>query len=285
MAQAGITVPYSAGTERARTKAPAHAVDCHQHIYDPRFPLDLKAISLAGYATVADYRLLQKRIGTSRNVIVTPSAYRTDNGCLLDALQQFGKNNAKGVAVVDTEVTEAELKRLDAAGVRGIRFFLAPNGVTTVEMVRPLAKRIEPLGWHIQVNATPERVLASMPAWQDVPVPVVFDHMGHAPGVDSELFQEISKLLQADKAWVKVSGAYLDTKTGPPAYADTSAVAKAFIKEAPERMVWGSDWPHPSVKEKPDDAVLFDLLASWVPDERLRNRILVDNPARLYRFA
>jgi D-galactarolactone isomerase len=283
-ARSGASVPYSAGSEPPRLKAPAHAADCHHHIYDPRFPLNLKAASLPGYATVADYRMLQKRIGTTRSVVVSPSPYRVDNRCLLEALHQFGAS-ARGIAVVKTDVTDAELKELDAAGVRGIRFTLARNGPTSVEMVEPLSKRIAAFGWHIQVNTTPEQVLAAMPIWSRVPVPVVFDHLGHAPAVDSELFAQISKLLQQDKAWVKLSGAYLDTKVGPPGYADRSAIAKAYVKEAPERLVWGSDWPHPSVQQKPDDALLFDLLADWVPNETLRSRILVENPARLYNFS
>jgi predicted TIM-barrel fold metal-dependent hydrolase len=283
-ARSAASAPYSAGTERPRLQAPAHAVDCHHHIYDPRFPLNLKAASLPGYATVADYRLLQKRIGTTRNVVVSPSPYRVDNRCLLDALHQFGPS-ARGIAVVNADVADAELKELDAAGVRGIRFTLARNGPTSVEMVEPLSKRIAALGWHIQVNTTPEQILAAMPIWNRLPVPVVFDHLGHAPAVDSELFKQIAKMLQQNKAWVKLSGAYLDTKVGPPGYADASAIAKAYVKEAPERLVWGSDWPHPSVQQKPDDALLFDLLADWIPDSALRTRILVENPARLYNFS
>jgi predicted TIM-barrel fold metal-dependent hydrolase len=283
-AQSGIAVPNSIGTELPRSKAPAHATDCHHHIYDPRFPWIAKAAMLDGPATVADYRLLQKRIGTTRNVIVTPSAYRTDNRCLLDALHQLGPA-ARGVAVVDTKVTNAELKSLDTAGVRSIRFYLQPDGPTSIEMAEPLASRIAAFGWHIQVNALPDQLLATMPVWSRLPVPVVFDHLGRAPGAASPLFQQISKMLQRGQAWLKISGAYLDTKVGPPTYADTSATAKAYIKEAPERLVWGSDWPHPSVKDKPDDALLFDLLASWIPDAALRTRVLVDNPAQLYRFS
>ena len=278
---------WSSGSERPKTKAPARATDCHHHIYDARFPIDAKATLRPGDATVADYRQLQARIGTSRNVIVQPSTYGVDNRLLVEALGQFGAR-ARGVAVVNTDVTDAELKRLHKAGVRGIRFNLAQQGATTVEMIDPLSKRVAALGWHIQINAPAETILAATDLWGRVPCPIVFDHLAHVPepdGVSHPVFALVSRLLQQGKAWVKLSGAYADTKIGPPSYADSSAVAKAYVKQAPERLVWGSDWPHPSERDsKPDDALLFDLLADWAPDIHVRTRILVDNPAKLYGF-
>jgi predicted TIM-barrel fold metal-dependent hydrolase len=157
--------------------------------------------------------------------------------------------------------------------------------MTSVEMVEPLAKRAAALGWHIQINGVADRILAAMPVFSRLPVPLVFDHLAHAPSPKSPLFAAVAKLLQSGKAWVKLSGAYIDTKVGPPTYADTSAVAKAYVKEAPQRLVWGSDWPHPSEKNKPDDALLFDLLTQWAPREQIRTHILVNNPAKLYGFA
>jgi predicted TIM-barrel fold metal-dependent hydrolase len=282
----GVQVPWSSGTEVSQTKAPANATDCHHHIYDSRFPADPKALLRPGNATVADYRLLQKRIGTTRNVVVQPSTYGVDNRCLLAALKQFGLAATRGVAVVNPGVSDAELKQMDAAGVRGIRFNVVQAGATTMDMVEPLSKRIAALGWHIQINASAEQIAASADLWNRVPVQVVFDHLGHVLDARTNpAFGVIGKLLQHNKAWVKLSGAYLDTKVGPPSYADSSAVAKAYIQEAPERLVWGTDWPHPTAKDKPDDALLFDLLAEWAPDKATRTRILVDNPAKLYGFA
>ena len=282
-------VKWSSGTERPKTKAPRLATDCHHHIYDARFPADPKATLRPGDATVADYRALQARIGTSRNVVVQPSTYGIDNRLLVDALHQFGKR-ARGVAVVNADVTDAELKKLNHAGVRGIRFNLAQQGATTVEMVEPLAKRIAPMGWHIQVNAPATTILAAQDIWGRVPCQVVFDHLAHVPepdGIQHPVFGMVSGLLQQRKAWVKLSGAYADTKVGPPSYADSTAVTIAYVKAAPERLVWGSDWPHPTERDdnKPDDALLFDLLATWAPDIKLRTRILVDNPGKLYFFA
>jgi D-galactarolactone isomerase len=281
------TVKWSSGSERPKTKAPPLATDCHHHIYDARFPADPTATLRPGDATVADYRQLQARLGTTRNVIVQPSTYGVDNRLLLEALGQFGAT-ARGVAVVNDTVADAELKRLHDAGVRGIRFNLAQQGATTVEMIDPLAKRVAPLGWHLQINAPAETILAAKDVWARVPCPVVFDHLAHVPepdGIRHPVFGLVSGLLQQGKAWVKLSGAYADTKIGPPSYADSSAVAIAYVKAAPERLVWGSDWPHPTERDtKPDDALLFDLLADWAPDAALRQRILVDNPARLYGF-
>lgn len=284
-----VRVPYSAGTARPTLKAPANACDCHIHFYDDRFPAAASATLRPPNATVEDYRLFQGRIGTSRVVIVTPSTYGTDNRPSLEGAAKIGRN-ARVVAVVDDTVTDAELRRLDGLGVRGIRFNLVQKGATTVEMVEPLARRVHELGWHIQVHALGDQIVAMESLLQGLPAEIVFDHLGRLPqpaGVEHPAFAAILRLVDQGRAWVKVSGAYHDTKAGPP-YADTSAVGKAFVEAAPERMVWGSDWPHPTVKEldkKPDDAVLFDLLAGWAPDERTLHRVLVDNPAKLYGFA
>jgi len=283
----GVQVKWSSGTELPKLKPPANACDCHHHIYESKYPVDPKATLRPGDATVDDYRALQKRIGTTRHVIVQPSTYGTMNAPTLDALVAFGPE-ARAVAVVDTTVTDAELKRMDGLGVRGIRFNLAQVGATTPEMVEPLAKRIHDFGWHIQINANPDKIMEIMPILQKVPTPIVFDHLAHIPepdGVKHPLFGQVLALIDKGKTWVKLSGAYADTKVGPPTYADSTAVAQAYVKAAPERLVWGSDWPHPSEREtKPDDAVLIDLMLVWAPDEAVRNRIFVDNAATLYGF-
>jgi D-galactarolactone isomerase len=279
-------VKWSAGTETPALKAPPNATDCHHHVYDAKYPADPTAVLHPGDAFVEDYRALQKRIGTTRSVIVQPSTYGTDNRCTLDALAALGKKS-RAVAVVNDSVTDAELRRFDGLGVRGIRFNFTQAGATTPEMVEPLAKRIAPMGWHIQVNVPAARLVELMPIFARVPTPVVFDHLAHIPqpdGVQHPLFSQVCALLDRGHAWVKLSGAYGDSKIGPPTYADTSAVARAYVKRAPERLVWGSDWPHPTEREKPDDAVLFDLLKDWAPDERVRHRILVENPQTLYGF-
>jgi D-galactarolactone isomerase len=282
-------VKWSTGTEKPKIKAPANACDCHHHIYGSQYKVDPKSTLRPGDATVDDYRALQKRIGTSRNVIVQPSTYGTMNEPTLDALVAFGPT-ARAVVVVDTTVTDAELKRMHGLGARGIRFNLAQAGATTPEMLEPLGKRINELGWHIQINATAEKIMEVMPILETLPCPIVFDHLAHIPepaGINDPLFGKVRGLIDKGKTWVKLSGAYADTKAGPPTYADSTAVAQAYVKAAPERLVWGSDWPHPSERDpkpKPDDATLIDLMLAWAPDEAVRNRIFVDNAAKLYDF-
>jgi D-galactarolactone isomerase len=155
-------------------------------------------------------------------------------------------------------------------------------------MMEPLAKRIADYGWHIQVNMSREQIVEHADLLRRLPVPVVFDHLGNLKppeGADHPAYGVIRAMLDKGRAWVKLSGAYSNTMIGPPTYADATKVAQAYVKAAPERLVWGSDWPHPSEAEhKPDDAVLFDLLAQWAPDAATRNRILVTNPETLYGF-
>jgi predicted TIM-barrel fold metal-dependent hydrolase len=239
-------------------------------------------------AGVEQYRLLQKRIGTTRAVIVTPSAYATANAVTTDGIAQLGLANTRGVAVVRTEVTDAELKKLADGGIRGIRFTLfdPKTAVTSFEMIEPLAKRANDLGWHVQLHFRGDQIVEKEDLLKRIAAPIVFDHMGRIPqpaGVKHPAFPIICRLIDKGRTWVKLSGVYQDTKVGPPTYADTTEVARAYLKFAPERMVWGSDWPHPTEREhKPNDAVLFDLLTEWAPDEALRKKLLVDNPAVLY---
>jgi D-galactarolactone isomerase len=290
-AQAQQAVPNSTGTEPAKLKAPANAADCHMHIYDPRFAESNPRPGLnPKNATVSDYRLLQKRTGTTRVVVVTPRNYATDNRVTLDALQQLGANG-RGVAVVHPTVTDAELKGLNEGGIRGIRFSLGgANAVVNWDMVEPLAKRVADLGWHLQFNVDGEQIVGNAELFRRLPTPMVFDHMGHPTlpaGVDHASFGIMRRLIDKGRTWIKISGAYSNSTVGPP-YPEATKIAQAFVKAAPERMVWGSDWPHPSEQNKsplPNDAELFDLLATWSPDEATRNRILVTNPEALYGFA
>jgi len=242
-------------------------------------------------AGAEEYRLLQKRIGTTRAVIVTPSAYATANAVTLDGIAQLGPANTRGVAVVRTEVTDAELKKMADGGIRGIRFTLfdPKTAVTSFEMIEPLAERVKDLGWHVQLHFRGDQIVEKEDLLKRISAPIVFDHMGRIPhpaGIKHPAFQIICRLIDKGRTWVKLSGAYQDTKVGPPTYADTIELARAYLKAAPERMVWGSDWPHPTERDhKPNDALLFDLLTEWAPDAALRKQVLVDNPATLYGFA
>jgi predicted TIM-barrel fold metal-dependent hydrolase len=224
-------VKYSSGTEPPKLKAPANACDCHHHIYGVQYKVDPRSTLRPGDATVEDYRALQKRIGTSRNVIVQPSTYGIENAPTLDALVAFGPS-ARAVVVVDTTVTDPELKRMHGLGARGIRFNLAQAGATTSDMIEPLSKRVHDLGWHIQINAPATTIMEIMPILEKVPSPIVFDHLAHIPepeGINHPLFGKVRALIDMGNTWVKLSGAYADTKGGPPTYSDSSAVARAYV--------------------------------------------------------
>ena len=287
-------VPNSTGTEKPKLKAPPNTCDCHMHIYDPAdfafVPNPGETRTPPENAAVTQYRLLQKRIGTTRAIVVTPRNYATDNRVTADAVAQLGPN-ARGVAVLHPTVTDAELKNLHDAGIRGIRFtFGYPTAaVVTLDMIEPLSKRVAGLGWHVQLAMTADQIVMMADVLRRLPSQMVFDHMGRPTlpaGIQHPSHAIVRGLLDQGRAWVKLSGAYLNSTVGPPSYPEATRLAQTFVKAAPERLVWGSDWPHPSENNgrKPDDALLFDLLSEWVPDAATRNRILVRNPEALYGF-
>jgi predicted TIM-barrel fold metal-dependent hydrolase len=229
-------VKWSAGTAPPKLRAPANATDCHHHIYDARYPADPKAAQRPPDALVEDYRALQRRIGTARNVIVTPSTYGTDNRVTLDALAAFGPQ-ARAAAVVNDGVADAELRRMHELGVRGIRFNLALAGATTPEMIEPLSKRVNELGWHIQISAPVATIKSLMGVFERVPCPVVFDHLARVPepaGVNDPYFAQMLALIDKGRTWIKLSGAYISSKVGPPTYADLVPVA-ACLREGRAR--------------------------------------------------
>jgi predicted TIM-barrel fold metal-dependent hydrolase len=282
-------VKFSSGTAPPRTPAPDGATDCHRHVYDSRFPPDPRTALRPPDASPEDYRALQRRLGLSRTVLVQPSTYGTDNRLHSQAMQELGPQRARMVAVVDTSVTDEELRRLHGLGVRGIRFNLVQTGATTPDMLEPLSRRVYALGWHCQVHMLGDQIAEAAAGFDRLPSRIVFDHLGRIPmdrGVNHPAYGVIRRLMDRGNTWVKLSGAYMDSKAGAAGnYADTVPVARGYAQGAPERCAWGSDWPHATeAGDKPDDAQLFDLLAEWVPDEHARARILVDNPTELYDF-
>lgn len=266
---------------------PPGAVDCHMHIYDDRFPSAPGTTLRPPNASIEQYRKVQARLGMQRNVVVTPSTYGTDNRCTLDALKRLGPN-ARGVAVVDTSVTQAQLAEMHAAGVRAIRFNLSYPGATTVDMLAPLASRIGALGWHIELVVQGAKLPALESHLLALPCPLVIDHIAHVPqpgGMQSDAMRTAQRLVDKGNTWITLSGPYVDSKAGAPAYADVEPVAKAFIDMAPERMLWGTDWPHPTEKaHKPDDATLVDTFATWIDRADWQQMIFVTNPVKLYGF-
>ena len=283
-------VPHSAGTRLPRRAPPPGACDAHMHIFDPRFMPSPHWTRTPPVADVATYRRLQERIGTERTIVVTPSTYGVDNACTLDALDQLGAS-ARGVAVVDADVSLAELRRLDARNVRGLRVnFVTPQswGTTTPQMLETLARKAAELGWHVQVFAHPQQLADMEPLLASLPAPLVIDHLGRVDPAEGALGPGIDllrRLLDRGNTWVKLSGVYMRSRDGAPGYRDTFLLGQALVRHAPERLVWGSDWPHTTEPQgSVDDADLMDVLIAWCGDDAAFHRILVDNPARLYGF-
>ena len=283
------TVPHSVGLNRPARRLPPLACDSHMHIFDPRFAPSPHWKRSPPDAPVAAYRRLQQRLGTQRTVVVTPSTYGTDNACTLDALDQLG-DGARGVAVVAQDVGDAELDRLHARRVRGLRVnFVTPQswGETTPQMLATLARKAARLPlWHIQVFMHPEQIVALESVLAALPVPLVIDHLGRIDpdgGPSADGYGALRRLLDGGNTWVKLSGAYM--RSTAPAYADTLVLAQALVRAAPERLVWGSDWPHTTAAPGTVNAAdLVDLLRAWAGSDAAMDRILVDNPARLYGF-
>lgn len=268
-----------------RLPTPPNACDTHMHIYEPGYQLRAGASHPSQPGTLAHYREVQKQLGLTRTVIVAPSGYGADNSCTLGAMAKLG-DDARGVAIVDPAAPDTDLERLTKAGMRGIRYHMR-GGVLTWDTMPRMAARVAPFGWHVQLQCESRELGEHESIITRLPCDLVIDHMGRFDAATPETDKDwrlLLKLLATGRSWVKLSGPYYGSKSGPPLYADKARIAKALIKAAPERMVWGSDWPHPTENNKPDDALLFDLLAAWAPDEATRKRILVTNPEALYGF-
>ena len=286
----GISVPNSAGSNTPALSVPANACDCHLHIYDAKFAQTADAAALQALATVTEYRLLQKRLGTSRAVVVTPRNYGVENDVTLDAIAQLGSKFTRGVAVLRSDVTDATLSALHSGGIRGVRFSLytPKNAAATFEMVEPLAARIARLGWHLQLHWTADQIVEHESMLKRLPTQIVFDHMTRVPqplGIHHPAVKIVEYLLAQGRTWIKLSGAYLDSQVGEAGqFLDIDPVARHWIATAPQRLVWGSDWPHPTEANKPNDANMMDMLTRWTSDRSVIEQILVSNPAALYGF-
>lgn len=286
------TAPWSAGSQPARHVLPPGSVDCHHHIYDTRFAYHPDADYRPPDATVEHCIQFRKRLGVSRSVIVQPSSYGTDNACLCEALAFFG-DSARGVAVIDEHTGLDELKKLDALGVRGIRFNLARPAGAGLEQMPMLARRVADLGWHVQVHALGRDYPALESHLASLPGPLVIDHLGRIPQPDAlahPAWDVLRRLVDGGRTWVKLSGISHDSVDGEPGYADAGVLVRAWIKAAPQRVVWGTDWPHVSAivnpdKSLPDDALIEDLFYDWMETDRTRQAIFADNPCELYGFA
>lgn len=292
MSQAASARPY---------RIPRGACDCHTHVFlDPAlYPFAKTRKYTPPQASSAELTSLLGSLGLERVVIVQPSVYGADNSATLAGIQDIGLDRARGVAVIEDGTSAAELERLAAGGIRGIRVNFELSGEhdhkRAARHLEDMADKVAPHGWHIQVYAQLPLIAAFLDTIRDLPVPVVLDHFAGAAGakgVDQPGLAGVIDLVGTGRAYVKVSAAYRSSLQ-PPDYPDLSAIAQALIDANPDRILWGSDWPHPDPTRRPeevspplpiDDAGVFSLLARWARDEATYRKILLDNPARLYGF-
>jgi predicted TIM-barrel fold metal-dependent hydrolase len=276
-------------TRKPSLVVPQGACDCHAHVVgDPaKFPFTPHRSFTPHPASYDEYAAVLGTLGIERRVIVQPSFYGFDNSCTLSAVAASGLDRARGVAMIDPATDGKAIRALDHQGIRGARFITAVKGGGSLDQLRDVAQLIAPLGWHLQLYIAADAWRELAPTIAQLPVDVVMDHMAHVEAdtpADDPSFQAILRLLDAGRCWVKLCG-YRNSVAGHP-YADVAPLARRFIAHAPERCLWGTDWPHTNVKDYvPDDGDLLDLLRDWAPDAAVRNRILVSNPAALYGFS
>jgi 2-pyrone-4,6-dicarboxylate lactonase len=281
-------LPFHPNPSTPALKLPEGACDAHCHVFGPaeKFPFAPQRTYTPVDAPWERLETLHDQLGLARTVLVQASCHGTDNAAMLDAIAR-SNGTCRGVGMVDRDVTDAELIRLNKGGVRGIRFnFVTHLGKdANIEAVQELAGRIAPLGWHAVVHFEADRLESLAPILSSLPVPMVIDHMGRpdaSKGVEQRAFQMLLELMQDERFWVKVCGAERISRAGPP-YDDAVPFARELVTRFEDRVLWGTDWPHPNIRENmPDDGALVDLLGLIAPDRGLLEKLVVHNPTRLY---
>lgn len=277
-----------------RHSLPRGATDCHCHVYeDPRrYALSANRSYTPAVVTLEEYREFVDAMGIDRMVQVSASVYGFDNSMTLDTIAALGLHRARGIAGLPADAPPAELERLHAGGIRGVRLSTGLKGYSGVGAIDLLAARIRPYGWHLQVHVPHvDELVALEEALLRAPIPLVFDHMGMVrggEGVGNPGFQALLRLLRRrDDCWTKISAWYRGSDSGDASCSDMRPIVEALVDARPDRLVFGTNWPHPrlfSQEQVPDDSALIDQFCDWVADPAVRNRILVDNPAALYGF-
>jgi predicted TIM-barrel fold metal-dependent hydrolase len=281
-------LPPLTETKQPRTAPPPLACDCHMHIFGPEadYPYTPNRSFTPADAQEPAYAAVQKAIGVERMVVVQASVYGTDNRRTVDAVAKCGLHRARGIAMIDASFSKATLRSLTDQGIRGTRFITMVKGGPTLDNLREVAETIAEFGWHLEMYIPPHLWGEVLPVVAGLPAGTVFDHMGGMmadTAADHADLRAMLRLLESGKCWVKRCG-YRASRTGHP-YHHVAPLARRYIQHAPERCVWGTDWPHTTLSDTmPDDGDLFDLLADWAPDPETRQRILVENPAMLYDF-
>jgi predicted TIM-barrel fold metal-dependent hydrolase len=281
--------PYIENVTAPSFDVPEGACDTHFHVFDHEkiYPFTESRSYTPTKAPLEAYKAMCSALGITRHVIVQPSVYGLDNRMTLQVLQDLGQA-ARGIAVIDESFNEGQLKQFHQAGVRGVRMNLLFKGGISKDQIHSIAKKIAPFGWHLQCLVDVSSFDNIHALTKNLPVPIVIDHMGHLStqhGVSNTGFQSLLRSLDTDRCWVKMSGTYRLTQEKTVPYNDVIPFAKALIKTRTDRLVWGSDWPHPSINvPMPNSGDLLNLLPLWTNDTEILQRILVDNPAKLYNF-
>jgi len=280
---------YHPSPSRPRLKLPPGACDAHVHVFGPqaRFPFAPRRTFTPCEAPKEKLFALHALFGIERCVVVQSNAHGLDNSVSEDVLAAR-KGSYVGIALVPPTIDDAELRRLDAAGFRGARFhFMRHLGASTpIEDIVAFGGRLAAIGWHLELHFESSLVYSLAPVLLRSPVPIVIDHMARidaSRGLDQPDFRKLRELMRDERIWVKVSGAERVSRDGPP-YEDAVPFARALVDDAGDRVLWGTDWPHPNLAHVPDDGRLVDLLAAIAPTEGQRQALLVANPERLYRF-
>jgi len=278
---------------RPRLRLPKGAVDTHVHVFEPGYALSPARGYTPPYSTLADLRHLHATLGVERVVFTQPSIYGIDNSAILDgmaALNRQTPDRARAVVALDMNFTEKDLEKMDRAGVRGVRLNTDNKGGMPIAFddIPELSARIRPFGWHLEFLFPGKDILELMPLFRALAVPMSIAHFAYQPataGVQAKGFQALLELVRAGNAWIKISGANRVSRGDLPPYDDVAPMARALVEAGPGRIMWGTDWPHPNkYAVNPNDGDLVDAFCEWVGDEATRQEIMVDTPAKFYRF-
>jgi 2-pyrone-4,6-dicarboxylate lactonase len=272
---------------------PRGSIDTHVHVFEPGYPLSPGRGYNPPDSTLADLEHLHATLGVDRVVFTQPSIYGIDNSAILDAsaaLNAETPNRARCVVAISLDIADDELVALDAAGVRGVRLNTDNKGGMPIEIkqIPDLVARIASFGWHIEFLFPGKDIVELIPTFTALKVPMSIGHFAYQPataGVRAPGFQALLELMRRGNTWMKISGANRVSATDLPPYDDVKPMARALIEAAPDRIMWGTDWPHPNkYVVNPNDGDLVDALGDWVTDQAMRRKVLVDTPAAFYRF-
>jgi predicted TIM-barrel fold metal-dependent hydrolase len=286
-------LPPDRNPRRPGLALPRGSIDTHVHVFEPGYTLSPGRGYNPPYSTLADLTRLHATLGIDRVVFTQPSVYGIDNSAILEAMTALNRdtpNRALAIVALAMDVSEKRLAALDASGARGVRLNFDNKGGMPIEIAQipELAARIRPFGWHIEFLFPGEDIVELMPVFTALAVPMSIAHFAYQPaaaGVGAAGFRALVELARRGNTWIKISGANRVSATDLPPYDDVKPLARALIAAAPERIMWGTDWPHPNkYVANPNDGDLVDAFGDWVSDDAMRRKIMVDTPAAFYRF-